>query len=106
MKAVAASALALALVVCVQVCAEDKKAAHEVEVVKDLAYYEGADADKVRHKLDLYLPKGQKDYPVLFFIHGGGWQRGSKNGSGGLGKTLAKNGIGMVTINYRLTPAV
>src|SRR5207253_2185588 len=29
-----------------------------VETVKDVAYLEGKDADPVRHKLDLYLPKG------------------------------------------------
>ena len=44
----------------------------EVEVSKDIPYLEGKDADE-RQKLDLYLPKGAKDYPTLFFIHGGGW---------------------------------
>jgi hypothetical protein len=34
----------------------------EVEVVKDIAYREGKDADPVRHKLDLYLPEVQR-YP-------------------------------------------
>ena len=43
----------------------------EVEVHKDIPYVEGKDADE-RQKLDLYVPKGHKDYPVLFFIHGGG----------------------------------
>ena len=47
-----------------------------VEVVKDVPYYAGADADAVKHKLDLYLPKGHKDFPVLFFVHGGAWRSG------------------------------
>src|SRR5438270_495665 len=29
----------------------------DVRVIRDVAYYEGADADPVKHKLDLYLPK-------------------------------------------------
>jgi len=80
--------------------------AAEVEVVKDIAYYEGKDADSVRHKLDLYLPKDQKHFPVLVFIHGGGWRKGSKGGFEKLGRTFAKHGIGKVVANYRLTPQV
>lgn len=76
---------------------------HEVETVSDLAYYDGKDADAVRHKLDLYLPKGQKDFPVLMFVHGGAWRSGTKDLYAPLGKVFAKNGIGTVIINYRLT---
>src|SRR5262245_47964098 len=72
----------------------------EVEVIKGNSYVAGDDADKVRHKLDLYLPKGQKDYPVLFFVHGGAWVSGSKDLYEPLGKTFAKNGLGCVIINY------
>lgn len=77
--------------------------AHEVETVPDLAYYDGTDADPVRHKLDLYLPKGHKDFPVLMFVHGGAWRSGKKDLYAPLGKVFAKNGIGTVVINYRLT---
>ena len=51
---------------------------YEVEEHKEIAYYEGEKADPVKHKLDLYLPKGLKDYPVLFFVHGGAWKMGDK----------------------------
>src|SRR5439155_27335532 len=34
----------------------------EVEAVKDVAYYEGDGADPKKHKLDLFLPKGHKDF--------------------------------------------
>ncbi len=81
----------------------------EVEVVADLDYYKGDDADKVKHKLDLYLPKGQKDFPVLFFVHGGAWRQGDKNFFGvysSLGKFYARRGIGTVVTNYRLSPKV
>jgi acetyl esterase/lipase len=84
---------------------DTKKGKYEVEVVKNVAYKD-TDADDVRHKLDLYLPKGAKDYPVFFFIHGGGWTRGSKEGTGKHGKMFAEHGVGFVTINYRLSPKV
>src|SRR5207237_10002694 len=58
------------------------------------------------HKLDLYLPKDHKDFPVLLFVHGGAWTSGNKNLYGPLGQRFASNGIGTVIINYRLSPAV
>jgi acetyl esterase/lipase len=81
-------------------------AAAEVEVVKDVPYYEGKDADPVKHCLDLYLPRGEKDFPVLMFVHGGAWVIGDRKGYGFVGETLARNGIGTAVISYRLTPAV
>src|SRR5207247_2232377 len=74
----------------------------EVHAVTDVAYrdpYEGEDPKKPRNKLDLYLPKGQKDFPVLFFVHGGAWRTGDKHYFGlysNLGMYLAKQGIGAV----------
>jgi len=78
----------------------------EVESVKDIAYHDGKDADPKKHKLDLFLPRGHKDYPVLFFIHGGGWTIGDRKMYGGVGQVFAKNGIGVVVISYRLSPQV
>lgn len=78
----------------------------EIEAHRDIAYYEGKDADPKKHKLDLFLPKGQKDFPVLFFIHGGAWSTGDRWMYTAVGNTFAKNGIGTVVISYRLSPAV
>jgi acetyl esterase/lipase len=87
--------------------ADDKKAGkYDVEVVKGVAYNASKDADDVRHKLDLYLPRGAKNYPVLVFIHGGAWRGGSKNSYAKHGNTAASHGIGFVAINYRLSPKV
>jgi acetyl esterase/lipase len=80
--------------------------AAEVEVLKNVAYLEGKDADPVRHRLDLYLPQGKKDFPVLLFAHGGGWKNGNKEEFEFLGRALAPHGVGVVTVNYRLYPAV
>jgi acetyl esterase/lipase len=82
----------------------------KVKEIADISYYSGADAHQVKHKLDLYLPDGQKDYPVVIFVHGGAWRSGDKqallNIYGEFGRTLARNGIGGVIINYRLSPGV
>jgi acetyl esterase/lipase len=78
----------------------------EIATVKNVPYREGKDADPVRHCLDLYLPKGKKDFPVLLFLHGGGWKNGKKEDFQFLGETLAGHGIGVVAANYRLYPQV
>jgi acetyl esterase/lipase len=81
----------------------------DVRVIQNIAYYTGKDADPVRHRLDLYLPEGQTSFPVIFFVHGGAWIHGDKNHFGiysALARVLARNGIGMVSTNYRLSPAV
>jgi acetyl esterase/lipase len=81
----------------------------EVKAIRDVAYYDGADADKIKHKLDLFLPKDQKDFPVVLFVHGGAWRHGDKNYFGvysALGSMFARNGIGAVITNYRLSPDV
>jgi acetyl esterase/lipase len=89
-----------------------KSSPFEVRAVTDVAYrdlYAGEDAKKPKNKLDLYLPKGKKDFPVLFFVHGGAWRNGDKNYFGvysNLGMFLARHGIGAVMTNYRLSPAV
>ena len=83
--------------------------AYELETIRDIAYYTGPDADPVRHKLDIHRPKGCKNYPVLFFVHGGSWTYGNKDHFGvytSLARTLAKHGIGTVCPNYRLSPQV
>jgi acetyl esterase/lipase len=81
---------------------------YEVEKVKDIAYYDGDDADQKRHRLDLYLPKDKKDFPVVIFVHGGAWTIGSKDvpWHAGVAEFFASHGIGAVSINYRLSPAV
>lgn len=72
----------------------------------DLAYRTGAGADKERHTLDVYAPKGKKDFPTVLFVHGGSWKTGNKALYAALGQSLAADGIGCVICNYRLSPAV
>jgi acetyl esterase/lipase len=82
---------------------------YEVRELRDVAYVEGKGADRVRHKLDLFLPEGKKDYPVIVFVHGGCWTIGDKSCAGlysAVGRFLASRGVGAVLPNYRLSPWV
>jgi acetyl esterase/lipase len=79
---------------------------HPVKVIRYKAYDDGKGGDPERHALDLYRPADVKGFPVLFFVHGGGWTKGSKDGFAKHGQLFARNGIGFVAINYRLTPQV
>jgi acetyl esterase/lipase len=89
--------------------AERSRSTYDVEILRDISYYDGENADSVRHKLDLYLPKGAKDFPAVLFFHGGGWSRGDKLYWGmapGFCTLCAKHGIGAASANYRLSPSV
>lgn len=82
---------------------------YDVDSLRDVPYYDGPDADRIKHKLDLFLPHGLTGYPVLFFVHGGAWRHGDKSWMGvysAFGKFCARQGIGVVVTNYRLSPGV
>lgn len=79
---------------------------YEVESHLNIPYYDGPDTDQRKHKLDLFVPKGVKDFPVLFFIHGGAWTTGDRKLYSYFGKVFARNGIGTVVTSYRLSPRV
>lgn len=53
--------------------------------------------------LDFYKAKSDKPTPLMFFIHGGGWMGGTKNGVSGLKEVLAA-GISVVSVEYRFIP--
>ncbi len=61
-----------------------------------------------RHVLDVYSSeKGEeKSLPVIFWIHGGGWQAGDKSDVGLKPKVLVERGYVFVSTNYRLLPEV
>jgi arylformamidase len=56
--------------------------------------------------LDVYAPENAKDLPVLFWIHGGGWQGGDKMSAHAKPKAFGDKGYVFVSTNYRLLPNV
>lgn len=75
---------------------------------KDIAYYQGADPDPEKHRLDVYVPPGAGPHPVVVFFHGGAWKRGDRDTRLDLYEKLARKfmarGILMVVPSYRLAP--
>jgi acetyl esterase/lipase len=59
-----------------------------------------------RQRLDVYSPKGATRAPVLIFVHGGGWYRGSKDEYPFLGDAFVEQGYVTVIISYRVAPQV
>jgi arylformamidase len=73
------------------------------DVKRDIPY---ADPAHERQVLDVYSPKGAKDLPVVFWIHGGGWQGGDKSGVQQKPQAFVEKGFVFVSTNYRLLPGV
>ena len=65
-----------------------------------------ADPAHERQVLDIYAPEGAKNLPVVFWIHGGGWQAGDKTDVQIKPRVLAERGFVFVSTNYRLLPEV
>src|SRR5499426_1440115 len=65
-----------------------------------------ADPAQERQVLDVYSPKKAKNLPVVFWIHGGGWQTGDKSSVQVKPKVFVDKGFVFVSTNYRLLPAV
>ncbi len=56
--------------------------------------------------LDVYWNSESKDAKVLIFVHGGGWLSGDKKQYKEMAENLARNGLTVVLVNYRLSPMV
>ncbi|HTN75375.1 MAG TPA: alpha/beta hydrolase [Pirellulaceae bacterium] len=55
-----------------------------------------------RQILDIYAPQDAKNLPVIFWIHGGGWQAGDKSSVQGKPQAFMERGFVFVSTNYRL----
>lgn len=69
----------------------------------DVPYAEPA---QERQVLDIYAPDNAKDLPVVFWIHGGGWQTGDKTSVQLKPRVFTERGFVFVATNYRLLPHV
>src|SRR5712671_3244304 len=75
--------------------------AHDVK--RNLPYAEPAHERQV---LDVYAPHDAKNLPVVFWIHGGGWQTGDKKDMDKKPQAFVDKGFVFVSVNYRLLPSV
>jgi acetyl esterase/lipase len=70
-------------------------------VARDVAY--GPDK---RQQYNLFAPESGKNFPLLVFVHGGGWDSGNKAGYDFVGHGFAAKGYLTAVIEYRLVPDV
>jgi arylformamidase len=76
--------------------------AHAQRVTRDIPY----GTAHQRQVLDVHAPEGARSLPVVFWIHGGGWQTGDKSMVALKPKAFMDAGFVFVSINHRLLPAV
>ena len=78
--------------------------ARQIKIIQNVSY---ADTDNPRQQVDLFLPNtrmSDNPLPVIAFVHGGGWRKGSRRSGLPFLAPLVSTGkyIG-VSIGYRLT---
>jgi acetyl esterase/lipase len=75
------------------------------DLTSDVPY---ADPAHARQVLDIYAPAdaASRKLPVVFWIHGGGWQTGDKTDVQIKPRVFAERGFVFVSTNYRLLPEV
>ncbi len=71
------------------------------EVRREVPYGNGD-----RQVLDVYTVPGARGRPVVFWIHGGGWQAGDKSEVQHKPRVFVDRGFVFVSTNYRLLPSV
>jgi len=71
------------------------------QVHRDLPY---AEPRNERQMLDVYAPAGAKNRPIVFWIHGGGWQKGDKSQMHAKPQAFTSKGYVFATTNYRFIP--
>jgi acetyl esterase/lipase len=77
--------------------------AAEMQVHRDLAY---AEPKNERQTLDVYTASAEGKRPIVFWIHGGGWQKGDKTGVQLKPQAFVDRGLVFVSTNYRFWPNV
>ena len=93
---------------CRELPAEFPDAPKQVEtdyrLLTDLPYRSGPDVSesmKLHCRMDLYFPANVKSFPTVIYFHGGGLTNGHRSVPLG----LRGKGIGVVAVDYRLSPS-
>ena len=79
---------------------------YAVRVVRDVSYLQGIRYADNKDKLDLYLPEGRRNAPVIVSYYGNQLMGGDKSEDAYIGRRFAAAGFVTAVVNYRLSPAV
>lgn len=90
---------AIALLSCVAVATALSAQEAKVKVQADILF---AEVDGHKLLLDLHLPEGAKEAPLIVWVHGGAWRAGSRKGHPL--DFLVKQGYAVASVDYRLSP--
>jgi acetyl esterase/lipase len=75
-------------------------ATHQIEI-RDLEYRRAEDGPLLAR---LYQPAGSGPFPALVEVHGGAWAGGDRLNNAQLDEALAKSGIVVLAIDFRMPP--
>jgi len=79
---------------------------YAVRVLRDVPYLQGVSYPDNKDKLDLYLPEGRPNAPVIVSYYGNQLMGGDKREDAFIGRRFASAGFVTAVVNYRLSPAV
>ncbi|MCE9555649.1 MAG: alpha/beta hydrolase [Planctomycetes bacterium] len=84
-------------------------AEHSAQPAQNTAAQESFDVVYVKRgdlelRGDIFVPEGAGPFPGVLMVHGGAWQRGSKQRFAPVAKELAGQGFTVMSIDYRLAP--
>jgi acetyl esterase/lipase len=79
---------------------------NRITVVRDIDYVPGAEYPGGKDRLDLYIPEGASNAPVIFSLHGGALAAGDRAEETFVGRRFAAAGYVTVVTSYRLSPQV
>ena len=77
-----------------------------VTVVRDLDYVAGTEYPDGKDRLDLYVPQGARNAPVILSFHGGALSAGDRGDETFVGRRFAAAGYVTAVASYRLSPQV
>lgn len=74
----------------------------EAEMIPDIEYGKAGDTSL---KLDIHVPASEGPFPVVIYVHGGGWATGDKRADSQMIDALKGDRFVTFSIDYRLAPA-
>ena len=78
-----------------------KQTSYEVEI-EDVEYLRHGDSPLLAR---LFKPQGDGPFPVMVELHGGAWVRGTRENGHVANEALARNGIIVAALDFRVPPA-
>ena len=98
--------IAIVVLVATATAANAGAQTYAVRVVRDVVYLQGAAYADDKDKLDIYMPEGRRNAPVIVSYYGNQLMGGDKSEDAYVGRRFAAAGFVTVVVNYRLSPAV